>query len=111
MTAPAPQTRIFALVLVGLALAACRAPEEANRMRWTRPDTQETQQFKDEGECRRMADAEVNREARRGAIFTDDALMRPGSFDASMSRYEAARRIERLAAECLRRRGYVPAPK
>lgn len=93
-------------------LAGCRAPaEEASRIRWQRPDTAETQQLKDENDCRRRASAEVERDVRRDNIFNDDAIMRPGSFEGSMSRYEAGRAIERLAAECLRRRGYAPAPK
>ncbi len=105
-------TRRFGLILAALGLlAACRAPEEANRIRWERPDTNESQQLKDEDDCRRRAKVEVEREARRDNIFSDDGVMRPGSFDASLSRYEAARRIERQAAECLRRRGYAPASK
>ncbi len=92
-------------------LAACRAPEEASKTRWERPDTNEIQQLKDEDDCRRRAKVEIEREARRDHLFSDDGVMRPGSFDAAMSRHDAARRIERLAAECLRRRGYAPAPR
>jgi hypothetical protein len=65
----------------------------------------------DERDCRRRAEAEVERAARRERIFADDGLGRPGSFDAMMTRYDAQRRTTDLIAECMKRRGYAPAPK
>lgn len=99
-----------AVAALGL-LAACRAPEDVGRTSWQRPETDEAQQLKDERECRRRAESEVERDVRRDRLFSDDGIMRPGSYDSMMSRHEAARRIERLTADCLRRRGYAPAAR
>ena len=105
--------RRFTIALPAVAplglLAACRAPEDVGRTSWPRPETDEAQQLKDERECRRRAESEVERDVRRDRLFSDDGIMRPGSYDSMMSRHEAARRIERLTADCLRRRGYAPA--
>ncbi|MBM3564779.1 MAG: hypothetical protein FJX42_01535 [Alphaproteobacteria bacterium] len=92
-----------------LLLAACRAPEDPGKIRWQNPAAGEEQQMRDERECRRQAEAETERAARRARIFDDDGLMRPGSYDAMMSRHEAVRQTNRLMADCLRRRGYAPA--
>ncbi|MCC7016074.1 MAG: hypothetical protein IT564_02590 [Rhodospirillales bacterium] len=100
----------FALVWLGSA-AACRAPEESGQIRWQQPNVDEAQLIRDEQDCRRRALAEVERESRRERIFGDDGLARPGTYDAMMSRHEARLRAERLAAECMRRRGYAPAPR
>ncbi len=101
---------IWALAFLGLA-GACRAPEDAGGIRWQKPDTSETQMLGDEQDCRRRAQIEGERDARRERIFGDDGLARPGSFEGMMSRHDATQRIARLAAECMRRRGYAPAPR
>ncbi len=100
----------FAFVWLGLT-AACRAPEESGQIRWQQPNMDETQLLRDEQDCRRRALAEVERESRRERIFGDNGLARPGTYDAMMSRHEARLRTDRLAAECMRRRGYAPAPR
>lgn len=100
----------FAFAWLGLT-AACRAPEESGQIRWQQPNVDETQLLRDEQDCRRRALAEVERESRRERIFGDDGLARPGTYDAMMSRHEARLRADRLAAECMRRRGYAPAPR
>ena len=86
-------------------------PEDGGGARWQRPDTGEIQKLDDEQECRRRAGAEVERETRRDRIFGDDGLARPGSLEGMMARHEATRRIAKLTAECMQRRGYGPAPK
>lgn len=101
---------VCALGLLGL-IAACRAPGDASGIRWQKPDTSESQALDDELDCRRRASAEIEREARRERIFTDDGLIRPGSLDGMMARHDATLRVNRLASECMRRRGYVPAPR
>lgn len=93
----------------GLILAACAA-RDATPTRWRQPDTDETRALADERDCRRLAQAEVERDSRRDRIFGDDGLARPGSFDAMMARHEARARIDGLIADCMRRRGYAPAP-
>jgi hypothetical protein len=92
-------------------VAACRAPEGPGRVLWQKPDVDEKQALGDEQDCRRRAQAEVERESRRERIFGDDGLARPGTYDALMTRHEAGRRADRLAAECMRRSGYTPAPR
>ena len=91
------------------ALAACAA-KDATPTRWQQPDTDEARALADERDCRRLAQAEVERDSRRDRIFGDDGLARPGSFDSMMARHEARSRIEKLIADCMRRRGYAPAP-
>ena len=100
----------FALIWLGLT-AACRAPEDSGQVRWQKPDVDEKQMLGDEQDCRRRALAEVERETRRERIFGDDGLARPGTYDAMMARHDARVRADRLAAECMRRRGYAPAPR
>ena len=100
----------LAVVLLGL-LGACRQPGDASGIRWQKPDTSETQMLGDEQDCRRRAQIEGERDVRRERIFGDDGLARPGSFEGMMSRHDATQRIARLAAECMRRRGYAPAPR
>jgi len=108
----AAKMTIIALASVALAqLAACRQPEDLGKVLWQQPNVDETRMLADEQDCRRRANAEVEREARRERIFSDDNLARPGSYDALMFRHDAARRTDRLAAECMRRRGYAPAPR
>lgn len=97
--------------VVYLGLAACRAPGDSGPMRWQQPDTDEARTLADERDCRRRAESEVNRESRQDRIFGDDGLARPGTYDAMIARHDAKRRIDKLAAECMRRRGYSPAPK
>lgn len=101
---------VLALLVSG-ALAACRAPEDLGQVRWQQPDVDETRMLRDEQDCRRRATAGVERETRRERIFGDDVLARPGTFDAMMTRHEAGVRTNRLAAECMRRLGYAPAPR
>lgn len=101
----------WAISFMCLGLAACRAPGESGPIRWQRPDTDETRTLADERDCRRGAENEVGRETRQDRIFGDDGLSRPGSYDALIARHDARQRADRLVAECMRRRGYSPAPK
>lgn len=94
----------------GLILAACAA-KDATPTRWRQPGTDETRALADERDCRRLAQTEVERDSRRERIFGDDGLVRPDSYDAMMARHDARVRIDKLVAECMRRRGYAPAPK
>ncbi|OHC82849.1 MAG: hypothetical protein A3G73_03805 [Rhodospirillales bacterium RIFCSPLOWO2_12_FULL_67_15] len=98
------------MIVLGL-VAACRAPEDSGQVRWQQPNVDETRMLGDEQDCRRRATAEVERETRRERIFGDDGLARPGTYDAMMARFDARARADRLAAECMRRRGYAPAPR
>ena len=98
------------MIALGL-VAACRAPEDSGQVRWQQPDVDETRMLGDEQDCRRRATAEVERETRRERIFGDDGLARPGTYDAMMARHDARARADRLAAECMRRRGYTAAPR
>lgn len=101
---------VFALFTLSLT-AACRAPGDQDGTRWQKPDVDETRMLADEQDCRRGATAEVEREARRERIFSDDGLARPGTYDAMMNRHDARARADRLAAACMQRRGYAPAPR
>ena len=108
--------RAWSVAFICLLLAACRAPGESGPGQsglgdWRRPDTDETRALADERDCRRLSQAEVDRESRRDRIFGEDGLGRPGTYDAMVARHDAQRRIDRLASECMRRRGYAPAPK
>ena len=103
-------TRVAVMIALGL-VAACRAPGGEGQIHWQQPDVDETRMLADEQDCRRRAAAEVERETRRERIFGDDGLARPGTYDAMMSRHDARGRTDRLAAECMRRRGYTSAPR
>jgi hypothetical protein len=100
----------FALAWLGMT-AACRAPADPVPVRWQQPNMDEARTLRDEQDCRRRALAEVERESRRERIFGDDGLVRPGTYDAMMTRFDARARADRLAAECMRGRGYAPAPR
>ncbi|MEK7246773.1 MAG: hypothetical protein AAB223_12225 [Pseudomonadota bacterium] len=101
---------VGAIVILGLT-AACRAPGDSGGVRWQQPDVDDARMLGDEQDCRRRATAEVEREARRERIFGDDGLVRPGTYDAMMTRHDARARADRLAAECMRSRGYTAAPR
>lgn len=103
--------RTWPLAFICLALVACRAPVELGPTRWQQPDTDEARTLADERDCRRRAESEVDRESRRDRIFGDDGLSRPGTYDAMIARHDAKQRADKLAAECMRRKGYNPAPK
>jgi hypothetical protein len=103
--------RAWAVAFLCVGLAACRAPGETGPVRWQHPDANEEKTLADERDCRRRAESEVDREGRRDRIFGDDGLARPGTYDAMMSRHDARQRVDRLTAECMRRRGYGPAPR
>ena len=103
-------TRIGVLIALFI-LAGCRAPGDSSPVHWQKPDTDEARMLDDERDCRRGATAEVEREARRERIFSDDGLARPGAYDAMMGRFDARARADRLAAACMQRRGYTSAPR
>jgi len=102
--------RSFPVFIAALALAACAA-KDATPTRWQQPSTDEARALADERDCRRLAHAEVERGSRRERIFGDDGLVRPDSYDAMMARHDARVRIDKLVADCMRRRGYAPAAK
>lgn len=102
--------RFVAVVLSALVLAACAGPPAATGGRWYKANTPESQVAADEGECRRRAVAEVDREVRRDQALRDAPPATAGSFETAMTRYEAERRIGRLFESCMRRLGYSREP-
>jgi hypothetical protein len=102
--------RSVAIILAACVLTACASSPAAKGGRWHKTNTPESQVADDEGECRRRAGAEVDREVRRDEALRDAPPATAGSFETAMTRYEAERRIARLVESCMRRLGYSRAP-
>lgn len=105
-----------AAVVLALAIGGCAGPSGTGAGGWRQDGISETRANDDEAECRKRARADVEREVRRdmhggsGSGFDPDPIGRPGSYESQVARHDARKRIDRLTADCMRARGYVPTP-
>jgi hypothetical protein len=88
-----------------IALGACAGP-----VRWQHPSLPRDQWSKDQALCERAASMEIEKELVREQNYLGRG-QEPGAdpLKASMTRYDAIKRRNRLTASCMRARGYTTA--
>ena len=98
---------------VVLLIASCtRSPFRATPARWENPAVAKSQWAADAAACRRAALREVDKDFRDYPGQETDFNGGYGApLQSQMNRYEAGKRSARLAARCMRLRGYRPAGK
>lgn len=103
---------IYTLLIAVTASAAACTRKPPVRQVWQNPNLPEAQWSEDQGECRRYARREVEREARldMGIGGANDSSLAGGSgtYNTSLNRYELRRFQERMFSDCMRRLGYAP---